>query len=42
MFNKMNGYFQEIVGNKYLMLVPINESKDIIKKYEDCGLKSKI
>ena len=42
MFNKINGYFQEIVGNKYLTLVPTNESKDRIKKYEDCGLKSKI
>ena len=26
-FNKINGYFQEINGNKYLTLVPINESK---------------
>ena len=31
-FGKMNGYFQEIHKNKYLILVPINESKEIIKK----------
>ena len=28
--NKMNGYFKEINGNKYLTLIPTNESKDII------------
>ena len=27
--NKINGYFEEINGNKYLALVPINESKEI-------------
>ena len=27
MFNKMNGYFDEINGNKYLTLAPTNESK---------------
>ena len=26
-FNKVNGYFEEINANKYLTLVPINESK---------------
>ena len=26
--NKMNGYFEEINGNEYLMLVPTNESKE--------------
>ena len=26
-FNKVNGYFDEINGNKYLTLVPTNESK---------------
>ena len=31
-FNKVNGYFEEIKGNKYLMLVPNNESKEKIKK----------
>ena len=30
--NKVNGYFEEINGNKYLTLVPTNESKKIIKK----------
>ena len=29
----MNGYFEEINGNKYIMLVPANESKEKIKKY---------
>ena len=26
-FNKVNGYFEEINGNKYLTLVPNNENK---------------
>ena len=26
-FNKVNGYFEKINGNKYLTLVPINEKK---------------
>ena len=34
--NKVNGYFEEINGNKSLMLVPTNESKEKIKKYEEC------
>ena len=29
-FTKMNGYFEEINGNKYLRLVPTNESKEKI------------
>ena len=33
--NKINGYFEEINGNKYLTLVPTNESKEIMKKYEE-------
>ena len=33
-FNKLNGYFEEINGNKYLTLVPTNESKEKIKKHE--------
>ena len=28
----VNGYFEEINGNKYLTLVPTNESKEITKK----------
>ena len=31
----MNGYFEEINENKYLTLVPTNESKEKIKKYEE-------
>ena len=31
-FNKENGYFEKIDGNKYLMLVPTNEIKAKIKK----------
>ena len=34
-FNKVNGYFEEINGNKYLTLVPTNKSKEIIKEYEE-------
>ena len=32
MFIKMIGYFEEINGNKYSMLVPTNESQEKIKK----------
>ena len=32
MFNKMNGYFEEINENKYLTLVPTNKSKTKQKK----------
>ena len=39
-FNKVNGYFEEINGNKYLTLVPINESKEKIKnKYAELWIK---
>ena len=34
-FNKAYGYFEEIDGNKYLTLIPTNESKEKIKKYEE-------
>ena len=37
--NKVNGYFEEINGNKYLTLVPTNESKEKIKKYEELWRK---
>ena len=33
--NKVNGYFEEIYGNKYLTLIPTNESKSTLKKYEE-------
>ena len=31
-FNKVNGRFVEINKNKYLVLVPTNDDKEIIKK----------
>ena len=34
-FNKVNGYFEEINGYKYLTLVPNNENKEKIKKIVD-------
>ena len=39
-FSIVSRYFEEVDKNKYLTLVRINESKEIIKKYE--GLCSKI
>ena len=41
-FSKVNGYFEEIRGNKYLMLVPSNESKKKKKNMKNCGVKSEI
>ena len=35
----MNRCFEEINGNKYLTLVPTNESKEKIKKYEELWIK---
>ena len=35
----MNGYLEEINGNKYLTLVPTNERKEKIKKYEELWSK---
>ena len=40
--NKINQYLKKINGNKYLTLVPNNESKRIIKNMKNCGVKSKI
>ena len=34
-FNKMNGYFNEINENKYLTLVPTNESRDKVKSMKN-------
>ena len=31
--NEINGYIEESTGNKYLMLVPTNESKSTLKIY---------
>ena len=38
-FIYLNGYFEEINGNKYLTLAPTNESKEKIKKYEGLWIK---
>ena len=38
-FSKVNGYFEEINGIKYLMLIPTNERKEKIKKYEELWSK---
>ena len=38
-FRYVNGYFENINGNKYLTLVPTNESKEKIKKYEELWIK---
>ena len=35
----MDGYFEEITVNKCLTLVPNNESKEKIKKYEELWIK---
>ena len=41
--NKVNGYFEKINGNKYLTLVPTNESKRKVKKnMKNYGVKSDI
>ena len=34
-FNKVNGYFEELNWNKCSTLVPTNENKEKIKKYEE-------
>ena len=41
-FTKVNGYFKEINGNKYLNLVPTNKSKEKIKNMNNYGAKSEI
>ena len=41
-FGKVNGYFDETNRNKYLTLVPTNESKEIIKNRKYCGAKPEI
>ena len=38
-FNKVNGFFEEVNKSKYLTVVPTNESKEIIKKYEELWSK---
>ena len=39
-FNKVNGYFEEINGSKYITLVSTNESQKI-EKYEELWIKMK-
>ena len=41
MLSKMNRCFEEINENKCLTLVPNNESKEKIKKYEELSIKIK-
>ena len=38
-FVKVNGFFEETNGNKYLSLDPTNENKKKIKKYEELWIK---
>ena len=38
--DKVNGYIEESNGNKYFALVPSDESKEILKRYEN--LQSRI
>ena len=41
MLNKMNGYFEEVIGNKHLTLVPTNETKEKTKtSMKNCRLIS--
>ena len=40
--NKVNVYFEEIIKNKYLTLLPTNESNKKIKNMKNCGVKSEI
>ena len=35
----MKEYFEETNGNKYLTLVPTNESKEIVEKYKELWIK---
>ena len=37
----MNGYFEEFNENRHLMLVPANESKEKLKKYEELWIKTR-
>ena len=37
--DKINGYFEESNGNKYLTLIANDESEDILKKFEELWTK---
>ena len=41
-FRYVYRYLDVINGNKYLRLVPTNESKKKLKNMKNCGLKSEI
>ena len=41
MINKINGYFEKINENKHLMLVPTNDSKDRIKRYDKLWIETR-
>ena len=42
--NEMIGHFEEINGNKYLVLDDVDENKEVLKKYEEVweGIKKEI
>ena len=37
----MDEYFEQTNGNKYLTLIPTNESKETIKTYEELWIKTR-
>ena len=41
-FGKVNGYFEDINGNKYLTLVSTDKSKEILRSIKNCGVRSEI
>ena len=41
-FNKLNGYFEETNGNRYLTLFPTNGSNNRIKSMKNCRSKPEI
>ena len=41
-FGKLNGYFEDINGNKYLTLVSTDKSKEILRSIKNCGVRSVI
>ena len=41
-FNKVNGYFEQINGNQYLILVATNENNEKSKKYEELCSKIRV
>ena len=40
-FKNVNGYFEEINKSKFLTLVPTNEGKEKIEKYEEMWIKTR-